>query len=243
MSRFPREAAVALTASLLIPAGGLAASDASAEYMAADPSITDPSPTPWERLEIGPDGQSLRVYFSTGAAGCNGLARVEVDRSADVPVVTVWTGLHPDAAVRICKAGEYDYYTEVALDAPVVLDGSTTSHTSSKGYQDAMSWSVDRDVTVSSAGTTTKSSRPRGAMQTSSTAVTEMTRPSSIPSTRSPGPRRSSFRTDPARSGPPMRPRQSSGSHPALPARARHHLLVRHRPSWSSHRANATPRP
>ncbi len=134
MSRFPREAAVALTASLLIPAGGLAASDASAEYMAADPSITDPSPTPWERLEIGPDGQSLRVYFSTGAAGCNGLARVEIDRSADVPVVTVWTGLHPDAAVRICEAGEYDYYTEVALDAPVVLDGSTTSHTSSKGY-------------------------------------------------------------------------------------------------------------
>lgn len=78
MSRFPRVAAVALTASLLIPAGGLAASDASAEYMAADPLITDPIATPWERLEIGPDGQSLRVYFSTGAAGCNGLARVEV---------------------------------------------------------------------------------------------------------------------------------------------------------------------
>ncbi len=139
MSRFPRVAAVALTASLLIPAGGLAASDASAEYMTADPSITDPTPTPWERLEIGPDGQSLRVFFSTGAAGCNGLARVEVDRSADVPIVTVWTGLHPDAAVRICEAGDYDYYTDVALDAPVVLDGSSPSHTSSKGDPTTMS--------------------------------------------------------------------------------------------------------
>ncbi|MEX1296537.1 MAG: calcium-binding protein [Candidatus Limnocylindrales bacterium] len=139
MSRFPRVAAVALTASLLIPAGGLAASDASAEYMAADPLITEPTPTPWERLEIGPDGQSLSVYFSTGAAGCNGLARVEVDRSADVPVVTVWTGLHPDAAVRICEAGEFDYYTEVALDAPMVLDGSSPSDTSSAGDPTAIS--------------------------------------------------------------------------------------------------------
>lgn len=124
MSRFPRVAAVALTASLLIPAGGLAASDASAEYMAADASIIDPTPTPWERIEIKPDGQSLRVFFSTGAAGCYGLARVDVDRSNEVPVLTLWTGLRPDAAARICDAMNYDYYTEVALDAPVVLDGS-----------------------------------------------------------------------------------------------------------------------
>ena len=126
MSRFPRVAAVALTASLLIPAGGLAAQDLSpAEYLVADPSITDPTPTPWERLEIGPDGQSLRVFFSTGAAGCYGLARVDIDRSAEVPVVTVWTGLRTDAAARICDAMNYDYYTEVVLDAPIVLDGNS----------------------------------------------------------------------------------------------------------------------
>ena len=126
MSRFPRVAAVALTASLLIPAGGLAATDAStSEYLAADPSITDSIASPWERLEIGPDGQSLRVFFSTGAAGCYGLARVDIDRSTEAPVVTIWTGLRPDAAARICDAMEYDYYTDVALDAPFVLDGSS----------------------------------------------------------------------------------------------------------------------
>ena len=38
----------------------LAAKDAApSEYLAADAAIVDPTPTPWERLEIGPDGQSL----------------------------------------------------------------------------------------------------------------------------------------------------------------------------------------
>jgi len=147
MSRFPRVAAVVLTASLIVPTGGVAAQDASpapvtleplpgslvhgvpggetvSEYLEADPSIVDPTPTSWERLEIGPDGQSLRVFFSTGADGCYGLARVEVDRSNDAPVVTVWTGLRPDAATRLCDAMAYPYYTDVALDAPFVLDGS-----------------------------------------------------------------------------------------------------------------------
>ena len=160
MSRFPRVAAVVLTASLLIPAGGVAAQDASpapvvlepepgslvhgvsgnetvSEYMEADPSIAHPSPTTWERLEIGPDGRSLRVVFSTGADGCYGLARVEIDRSGDVPVVTVWTGLRPDAATRICDAMAYTYHTDVALDVPFVLDGSglagTTDGSSAMG--------------------------------------------------------------------------------------------------------------
>lgn len=147
MSRFPRVAAVALTAFLLIPAGGVVAQDASpapvvlepepgslvhgvpgnetvSEYMEVDPSIVDPSPTSWERLEFGPDGRSLRVVFSTGAASCYGLARVEIDRSGDVPVVTVWTGLRPDAAARICDAMAYSYHTDVTLDIPFVLDGS-----------------------------------------------------------------------------------------------------------------------
>ena len=147
MSRFPRVAAVVLTASLIVPVGGVAAQDASpapvvldpepgslvhgvpgdetvSEYLETDPSIVDPTPTSWERLEIGPDGQRLRVFFSTGADGCYGLARVEVDRSGDAPVVTVWTGLRPDAATRLCDAMAYPYYTDVALDAPFVLDGS-----------------------------------------------------------------------------------------------------------------------
>jgi hypothetical protein len=93
------------------------------EYLETDPSIAHSTPTSWERLEIAPDGQSLRVFFSTGADGCYGLARVEVDRSSDTPVVTVWTGLRPDAATRICDAMAYPYHTDVALDAPFVLDG------------------------------------------------------------------------------------------------------------------------
>ena len=147
MSRFPRLATVVLTASLIVPTGGVAAQDASpapvmlepvpgslvhgvpggetvSAYLEVDPSIVDPTPTSWERLEIGPDGQSLRVFFSTGADGCYGLARVEVDRSGDVPIVSVWTGLRPDAATRPCDAMAYPYYTDVALDAPFVLDGS-----------------------------------------------------------------------------------------------------------------------
>lgn len=148
MSRSPRAVAATFTALLLIPAGGVVAQDASPtpvvlepepgslvhdvsgkvampEYLEADPAIVDPTPPSWERLEIGPDGRGLRVVFSTGAAGCYGLARVEIDRSGDVPVVTVWTGLRSDAAVRICDAMAYQYYTDVALDTPLVRDGGS----------------------------------------------------------------------------------------------------------------------
>lgn len=148
MSRATLFVTAALTALLLVPASGVAAQDVTPtpvvlepqpgslvhdasgeasmpEYLEADPSIVDPTPTTWERIEIGPDGRSLRVVFSTGATGCYGLARVEIDRSDTVPVVTVWTGLRPDAATRLCDAMAYQYYTDVALDVPLARDGGS----------------------------------------------------------------------------------------------------------------------
>lgn len=93
-------------------------------YAEPDGSIVDAQPTDWQRLEVGDDGYSLRVFFSTGADACYGLARVEVDHSGDTPTVTVWTGLRADAAARICDAMAYDYHTDVILDEPLIADGS-----------------------------------------------------------------------------------------------------------------------
>lgn len=92
-------------------------------YAEPDASIVDAQPTDWQRLEIGDDGHTMRVFFSTGAEACYGLARVEVDRSGTTPTVTVWAGLRADAAERICDAMIYDYHTDLVLEEPLVADG------------------------------------------------------------------------------------------------------------------------
>lgn len=89
-----------------------------------DASVVDPSPVPWDRLEIGPDGRRLRIYFFGGAPECHGLGRVEVDRSGEVPTVTVWMGLRPDAAERSCPAIALPYHVDIDLEEALVRDGA-----------------------------------------------------------------------------------------------------------------------
>jgi hypothetical protein len=100
--------------------------DPFAESIAAEPdsSIVDAMPVPWDRLEIGPDGRDLRVYFFGGAPECNGLARVEIDRDGDVPTVMLWMGLRPDAAERACLAIALPYHVDIDLEEPLVRDGA-----------------------------------------------------------------------------------------------------------------------
>ena len=57
--------------------------------------IVDPQPTPWERIEVAPDGRTLTVYFLNGPSGCNGLKDVQVSVVDGVTTVTVLHG--PDA--------------------------------------------------------------------------------------------------------------------------------------------------
>jgi hypothetical protein len=55
-----------------------------------NPNIVDPQPTPWQRIEVAPDGKTLTVYFMNGAAGCNGLKDVQVSVLDGVTTVTVF---------------------------------------------------------------------------------------------------------------------------------------------------------
>lgn len=122
-----RSVPVILLCLLMLPTAALADEPEDmpvSTYAEPDDAIVDAVPTDWQRLEIDDDGRSLRVYFSTGAEACYGLARVEVDRSGDTPTVTVWTGLRADAAQRICDAMNYDYHTDLVLEEPLVADGS-----------------------------------------------------------------------------------------------------------------------
>jgi hypothetical protein len=89
-----------------------------------DPAVVDAAPVGWERLEIGPDDRHLRIHFFGGAPECNGLARVEVDRAGEVPTVTVWMGLHPDALDRICPAIALPYHVDIDLEDALVRDGA-----------------------------------------------------------------------------------------------------------------------
>lgn len=90
-----------------------------------DASIIDAAPVPWERLEIGPGGQSMRVVFWSGAPECYGLARVDAAHNDGAPLVTVWMGLRPEAVDRPCPAMAQLYHVDITLDEPFVRDGGT----------------------------------------------------------------------------------------------------------------------
>ncbi len=85
--------------------------------------IVDPRPTPWEHIEVAPDGRTLTVYFMNGAAACNGLKDVQVSIVDGVTTVTVLTGLTPQAMFTSCVAALFLYKTVVVLDAPVLGGG------------------------------------------------------------------------------------------------------------------------
>ncbi len=89
-----------------------------------NPNIVDPQPTPWQHIEVAPDGKTLTVYFMNGAAGCNGLKDVEVSVVDGVTTVTVFTGLTPEAMFTTCVAGLFLYKTPVVLDAPILAGGA-----------------------------------------------------------------------------------------------------------------------
>ena len=86
--------------------------------------IVDPQPTPWERIEVAPDGRTLTVYFLNGASACNGLKDVQVSAADGVTTVTVLTGLTPDAMFTTCVAAMFLYKTVVVLDAPILAGGA-----------------------------------------------------------------------------------------------------------------------
>ena len=89
-----------------------------------NPDIISPVATPWQWIEVAPDGKTLTVYFWNGAEGCNGLKDVEVTQVDGVTTVTVFTGLTPEAMNTTCIAALFLYSTVVVLDAPVLGGGT-----------------------------------------------------------------------------------------------------------------------
>ena len=92
----------------------------SATPIEPDPTVLDPQPTPWERIEVAADGRSLSITFWMGVEECSGLHSVEVttrDGGADVVLLT---GTPPGAEGRICVALAQEYVTTVVLDEPLV---------------------------------------------------------------------------------------------------------------------------
>ncbi len=89
-----------------------------------NPTIISPIATPWQSIEVAPDGRTLTVYFWNGSDGCNGLKDVEVTVVGGVTTVTVYTGILPDAMSRSCVAALFLYKTNVVLEAPILGGGA-----------------------------------------------------------------------------------------------------------------------
>lgn len=129
-----------LAALLIIPASATVAQEPDASPIVLEPepgslvhgleahpgaSVIDAMPTAWERLEIGPDGRSVRVVFWSGVPECYGLDRVDVHRSGSVPVITVWTGRLAEAEGEACIDLAQLYHADVLLEEPLVTAGTT----------------------------------------------------------------------------------------------------------------------
>ena len=59
-------------------AGGAAERSHDAEVLLPGATLLDAAQQPWERVQVGPDGRSLWVWFTGGATPCYGLGRVEL---------------------------------------------------------------------------------------------------------------------------------------------------------------------
>ena len=144
--RLPRQITAALLSGLLLltvgASGALAQSASPSQPVSApavvptpepgavaipvepDADIISPTATPWQWIEVAPDGKTLTVYFWNGPSGCNGLSSVDVAQVDGVTTVTVYTGLTPEAMNTTCIAALFLYSTVVQLDAPILADGA-----------------------------------------------------------------------------------------------------------------------
>jgi hypothetical protein len=91
-----------------------------------DPTVTNETPTAWDHVTVAPDGQTLTVYFVSGAEACYGLKSVTVTPAADgaPPTISLLTGLRADAANKRCMELAVLYSTVVVLDVPILGGGS-----------------------------------------------------------------------------------------------------------------------
>ena len=76
---------------------------------------------PWERVQVGPDGTSLMIWFTGGVQPCFDLERVAYEATGDIPTLLLTTG--PSELDAACIALAVQYATPAALDAPILLGG------------------------------------------------------------------------------------------------------------------------
>ena len=85
--------------------------------------VTNVREIPRQRIEVGPGGRTLQVYYRDGPFDCRGLDRVEVsssDAGLDVQVFSGYRSGDVDL-IRLLCAIAMPWVAIVTLDEPVVL--------------------------------------------------------------------------------------------------------------------------
>jgi hypothetical protein len=101
--------------------GPAPASDAQPEVLLPGAAVVQPNIQPWEKVQVGPDGTSLWVWFTGGAAPCFALDRVAYEPVDGLPTLSLITG--PTDLDMACIAIAVQYATPAAIDAPILLGG------------------------------------------------------------------------------------------------------------------------
>lgn len=105
----------------LADAAGLASVDGEAEIILPGATLAEPRVQPWERVQVGPDGRSLWVWFTGGATPCFGLGQVDLADVDGLPTLTLFTG--PTDTMAMCIAIAVQYRTPVAVPDAILLGG------------------------------------------------------------------------------------------------------------------------
>lgn len=95
--------------------------DGAAEVIRPGSVLLEPAMQAWERVQVGPDGESLWVWFSGGVEPCFGLERVAYDEIDGLPTLSLVAGQTDSLAM--CIAIVVQHRTPVAVPDPILLGG------------------------------------------------------------------------------------------------------------------------
>lgn len=83
-------------------------------------------PQAWEAAQLGPDGASGFLAFTTGNPSCFGFDRIGGEMQGDLLVLAVYTG--PIAGgPQVCTMEAYLVQAPFSLETPILLGGSATA--------------------------------------------------------------------------------------------------------------------
>ncbi len=100
------------------PAPSTSPSD-NVQVVTPKPGTIKPRAIAWQEAKAGPDGRSVRIFFTSGVEPCHVLDHVKVNYLAERIIVTIYEGTGRDSLNQACIEIAVFKAVDVRLDQPV----------------------------------------------------------------------------------------------------------------------------